>query len=301
MIVIGEENLTKQIRDLWKDNYSEMDPKYIDFVFRNIYQPEYLYCDKEGDQVRASLLRIPHAMMFNDRVLACSYITGITERAEGQAEQELIPTVIDACENSELITLASVRNAGYLAKYGFEKIYSRCDYLLQKKDFKPITNFGCAYDPSPLDMLKIYSVFVRRFNGFSARHVEDFVNLKKEAAARGGKVVAYYDEKNRICAYAVIIVTPDDAIIEECIYLDASGLMKMLNAAFQERSLVHLVVSEAENLRPLFPKAARNVLWTTMARLNDADLFSRLFSIPAANVKEAYEISKKPLFYNERF
>ena len=301
MIVIGDASLTKQIRELWRANYIDPTGKYIDFFFKSIYKPEYSYCLVEDGQVKAVVLRIPQAVMFNDRILAASLLTGAAELADGMISEELLPVVLDACEHSELITLADVSDTRYFGNAGFERIYKKTRYSLERKNFSAITNFGCAYDPSPIDMLKVYSAFAHRFNGFSARNVEDFAAMKKEVSRRGGKTVAFYDEKNRIRAYACIAVKDDLAEIEECIYVDAKGLMKMVNAAFQERRNVDLVVSEAENLTVLLPGAVKKKEWSKLVRLNDASLFSRLFNTEVSTAQEAYAISRKPLYFNDRF
>ena len=70
MIVIGDASLTKQIRELWRNSFVDPTGRYIDFFFRSIYKPEYAYNLVEDGQLQASILRIPHAVMFNERVLA---------------------------------------------------------------------------------------------------------------------------------------------------------------------------------------------------------------------------------------
>lgn len=91
----------------------------------------------------------------------------------------------------------------------------------------------------------------------------------------------------------------DELCVEEIIYLDSMSLMKLCNAALQERRVIHLHVSEAENLAKLFPEAKVRVYGSTMARLNDAKLFSRLYSRRVNSVEEAFAISQKPLYLNE--
>ena len=183
--------------------------------------------------------------------------------------------------------------------FGFRTIYQRTDVRLERKDVKRITNFGCAYEPTPIDLLKVHSVFIRRFNGFYARDLEYFVNYKKEIIAEGGKIVAYYNGKDQIRGYAVMIPQGNELCVEEIVYLDSMSLMKLCNAALQERRIIHLHVSEAENLQKLFPEAKTKTYGSTMVRLNDAQLFSRLFNKRVATVEEAFAISQRPLNMNE--
>ena len=84
---------------------------------------------------------------------------------------------------------------------------------------------------------------------------EYFVKYKREIIAVGGKIVAYYNGKDQIRGYAVMIPQGDELRVEEIIYLDAMALVKLCNAALQEKKTIHLLVSEAEDLTKVFPNA----------------------------------------------
>lgn len=302
MIEKATENLTTSVKNTWKKSFNLEDPRYIEYFFNNIYQPEYAYVALENDEVIASICRIPHTLVFNGRILQASMISKFAELPTKRREENirgLLETVIDACEHTELLTLIHADRPELYQEYGFKPIYQRCIYTLTREQVKRITNFGCAYEPSPLDMLKVYSSFIRRFNGFYARDIDYFIRLKKEITARGGKVVAYYNGKNQIQGYATILLEGKEAKVEECIYLNSMSLMKLINAALQERPTIKLHVSEAENLGVLFPDAEKDVYVSTMVRLNDYALFARLFNEKIRDVEDAFSISEKPLNLNE--
>ncbi|MBP3892307.1 MAG: GNAT family N-acetyltransferase [Solobacterium sp.] len=302
MIERANEAVTLEVKNIWKKCFTNEDARYIEYFFNNVYQPEYVYVAKEEGQVVASICRIPHAFVFNHRVLQASMISKLAElpekRKEGYAK-ELLETVLDACEHTELLTLIQADHPEFYKQYGFESVYTRCCYTLTRENVKRITNYGCAYEPSPLDMLKVYSSFIRRFNGFYARDIDYFVRLKKEITARGGKIVAYYNGKNQIQGYATILLEGKEAKVEECIYLNAMALTKLVNAALQERAIINLHVSEAENLSVLFPDAEKKEYASVMVRLNDYALYARLFNEKIKDVGDAFKISEKPLNLNE--
>ncbi len=303
MIEAGTERMTPGIRECIRKCFTMEDPRYFEFFFRYLYKPEYFFVDVENQAPVACMCRIPHDVMFNGRVLRMSMLSlGCTlpeYRNEGRIGR-LIETVLDACEHSELITLVPGEYSEAYRPYGFEPIYYRSDYTITRDSSRRITSIGCAYEPNPLDMLKVYSVFIRRFNGFYARDLDYFVNLKREIGARGGKIVAYFNEKDQIQGYATILVGGKEATVEECIYLDSMALNKLINAALQERSTVHLRVSEAENLSRLFPDCRKETFPAVLAKLNDPSLFSRLFNTEIQTVQEAFAISQHPLYLNER-
>lgn len=302
MIEKATEERLDEIRQVWKLCFPDEDPRYTEFFFKNVYKADNCFVNVIDGKVVSTLVRNPHTIMFNDRVLATSMIVGCAtlpnEQRNGYMKQ-LLETVLDACENSELITLIQTETPELYEPYGFRNIYRRKDYILERKDVKSITNFGCAYEPSPIDLLKVYSAFIRRFNGFYPRDLEYFKTYKKQISAVGGKFVAYYDGNNQIRGYAVMIPQGKELRVEELIYLDSMSLMKLCNAALQERRIIHLLVSDAEDFSKVFPEAKIRSYDSTMVRLNDAKLFSRIFNTKVNSVQEAFALSNKPLNLNE--
>ncbi|MBE6122332.1 MAG: GNAT family N-acetyltransferase [Solobacterium sp.] len=302
MIQRSNPALTGSIRDCWKRCFENEDPNYIEWFFRNVYRPEYGYADVEDSRVVAAVCRIPHEFMFNGRVLKASMLMGISTLPEyrGQGRMgELMHTVLDACSHSELITFIQAYDPKLYEPFGFRTVYYRSDYTLYRDLVKKVSSSGCAYDPSPIDMLKVYSAFIRKFNGFYTRDLDYFVNLKKEIEAEGGKIVGFYNTKNQIAGYATLLSDGRQVKIEECIYLNSTALLKLVNAALMSTNSVHLHVSQAENMKVIFPDAARKDYGHTMARLNDPALFSRLYGTSVNTVEEAFALSRKPLNMNE--
>ena len=302
MIRKALEQDTNEIRELWKECFPKEDPRYIEYYFKNLYKPGNAYVKEVSGKVVSVLIRNPHDLMFNGRILRVSMIMGAATLREYRNKgymRELMDIVLDACSHTELITLAGPQNPEFYEPFGFRRIYRRAEYTLQRSDVKRITNFGCAYEPTPIDLLKVYSNYIKRFNGFYARDLEYFVRFKKQITAVGGKIVAYYNGKNQIQGYAVMKPEGNELTVEEIVYLDSLSLIKLCNACLQEKRIIRLNVSEAENLSRLFPEAKVRYYDAAMARINDKDLFMRLFNRRIATTEDAFGISKRPLNLNE--
>jgi predicted acetyltransferase len=84
--------------------------------------------------------------------------------------------------------------------------------------------------------------------------------------------------------------------IQEIVYFNSDTLYRLLNFASSLKERIDLSVSTAEDLSKLFPKALIEVKPWMMARLNDSNLFNKLFHVSVFNGQEAYMIAKKPLF-----
>jgi predicted acetyltransferase len=214
---------------------------------------------------------------------------------------QLMNTVLDACEHAELITLIQAYDLQLYLPFGFQVLYERSFYTLDRDDVQRTNNVGCVYDPPALDLLKCYSAYISRFNGFYARDLDYFVSYKKEIAAEGGKVIGYYGQDHQIQAYCTMLLDRQKADVEEIIYLDSLSLIKMINAALQERNTITINVSKAENLSLLFPRAPREDRGSTLVRLNNPELYSRLFNTKVETVQEAFALSEKPLNLSEHF
>lgn len=304
MIVKAKQEDLARVKEMWRISFPQEDPAYIDFYFKKIWKPENCWLSMEGDEIAGSLCRNKHALMFNSKVLETSMLTGICTLPEYRNKghmHDLMNTLTDAAEHSELLTLLRSEDPSLYEPFGFRKAYERCAYMIQRSDLKRIPTFGVAYDIKALDMLKVYNVYIRRFSGFYARSLEDFITYKEEIIAQGGKIFGYFNEQDRIDGYAALRMVGSDLYIDELVYLDSRALSKLLNACLAERPRVHFHVSRAENLSFLLPHAQKKEYSTMMVRVNNYALFNKLFHVDAHNVKDALAAAHRPLNCNETF
>lgn len=291
-----------EIKALWRMCFPGTNDAYRDFFTRNVLNPEDCFVKTLEGKIIATLVRNKHTIMFNSKALSASMIMCVCVHPDYRHRgymHEMMNIILDACSHSELLTFIQTDTPRMYEEFGFETMYYRSQYQIERKDVKRITNFGCAYDPSALDLLKAYSAFIKRFNGFYARTLEDFVNYRKEIKACGGKIVGYYNGKDQIQGYAVMVPDKNELKVEEMVYLDSISLIKLCNAALQEKKIVNLYVSKAEELSLVFPNAPTKTYPSTMVRLNDAKLFSKVFRSNVNTIKDAYALSSKPINLNE--
>lgn len=302
MITKANESQTAEIREIWRICFPQQDPLYTEYFFKNLYQPENCMVYMLEDKVVSCLIRNPHALMFNDRVLQASMIIGAATLPEYRRHgymRALLNIVVDACEHSELLTMASSDHPEIFTNFGFRSVYKRTEYTIGRMDCKRTTNFGISFNPTAIDLLKVYSAFISRFNGYYARDLEYFAGYMNEIIAQGGKIIAYYNGKDQIQGYAAMIPAGEELVVKELIYLDAMALVKLVNAALQEKKVVKVSVSEAEDLSKVFPKAEKQSFGSILMRLNDAELFGRLYGKQIDSMEDVLKISWKPLNLNE--
>ena len=116
-----------------------------------------------------------------------------------------------------------------------------------------------------------------------------------------GKIIGYFNSHDRIDGYAAVRMQGTNLYVDELVYLDSVSLVKLLNACLAERPYVHFHTSGAENLDPMFPNAQKKKYDSVMVRINNYELFNKVFGTDATNVTQALSVSKKPLNMNESY
>lgn len=296
-------NLMGNVKDLYLTCFPNENKRIVDYLFKSVLKPEKTIIEIMDNKVVSALSMVDDVIMINGRPIFASTIMMAATLPKYQNMgnmDKILNTVIDNLEHSELVSLVNTKNVDLFLKYGFRVLYRRNEYELTRDDVQRITNDGCIYDPSAIDMLKLYSSFMRRFNGYRIKTLEDFEKLRQGLNEQGGRIVAYY-ENNEIKGYAVMKVENKVIHIGECIYSDTLSLFKLLNVALQQRHTVYLNVSSAEKLDKLFPNAKYKVKDFMMMRLNNPELFNRLFNCSLVSVEEILLLSSKPLYISDLY
>lgn len=302
MIKKADKSQTGSIKHMWLTCFPQEEESYIDYYFDKIYKPENTLVLIENGIAQSSCQRIPHEIMFNNRILRTSMIVGVTTLPTYQNRgnmAKLMEVVMDEVNHQELVTLVQAYNPALYEKYGFEMVYYHKETTFTRNEVQRISNEGCSYLIHSEDMLRLYASFVKRFNGFYIRDVAAFDRIKAEIEAQHGKIIAYYNEKQQLQGYATCLFTNKEVIFEECIYMNSVALTKLINLALQIRPVVKVNTSQVEDLRILFPGVDVKDVGFTMARINDLELFNRLYQVQATSLEEAFASSGKPLFMNE--
>lgn len=293
----------EEVKQLWNLCFRQEDPSYTDYYFKNLFQCQNCLVYIVDGKVVSSLIRAPHELVLNGQVLRTSMILGVCTHPDYRKKgymKALMEVCLDACEHTEIITLIQAYQPELYTPFGFRMIYRRAAFELFKKDIPRSNQFGLNYNPQTLDLLKVYSVYIQRFNGFYARDLAYFVKYRKEIIAQGGKIVAFYNGRDQIQGYASLLPNGDNQIrVEEIVYLDTACLIKLLNAAFLEKMKVIVEVSEAEDLSKVFPNAKKAIYDSTMVRLNHPALFSKLYGKEVLSVEDAFKMDNRPLNLNE--
>jgi len=294
------EGMDKQaVYKIWKNAFAQDDGGYTDFYFSRYYRDQDTFVAKNKDEVIGCCSKHPHEVMLHGRMIRCSMIVGMAVKPNWRHKgvmHQLMDVILDEIDHQELITMIQAYQPKLYEPFGFETVYTRRNWTIRKSEVKRIKHEVSV--PTAKDCLILYGQFVSRFNGYVIRDLAYFETWFKEIEAEHGKLIAVYKEK-KIQGYAAIYVENGRLEIRECLYLNSNALLQMVNYALTIHPEVVLQVSGSENLSKVFPHSKMEEIGYTMVRLNNPELFNRLYNCNVKTVKEAMCLNKEPLYMHE--
>ena len=301
MVTKAEAKDKQQILSLWKEAFSFDDGGYTKFFFDRYYRNDQTFVLKEEDEVISSAIKTPHCLMLHGKMIQASMSVGVVTHPEHRHKghfHHLMDVVLDECSHQELVTVIQAYDPELYKEFGFDVVYRRKQMLIKRADVPQMADHGITYRLDYKHLVKVYSQFTAKFDGMMVRDEAYFRDLSYEVEAQGGKILACYDSQGEITGYAVLYLVDGVLTLQEIVYLDSRSLMKILNHCLQLRFEVVVEVSEAEQLEKLFSKAEVKHKGNLMVRVNQKDLFQRLYGFKHQSVQQAME-TDKPLWYNE--
>lgn len=299
MICKAEEKDKQEVYRMWKTIFAFDDGGYTDYYFKHLYRNEDTFITKLENEVVACCSKHKHTVMLHGHLIQCSMILAMAVKGKYRHQgmmHQMMDVLIDEIEHQELITMIQAYNPSLYEPFGFKTIYKRRRWTIKRnevKRFKP----NVTKEVYAMDMLKLYGQFVSRFNGYVVLDLKYFEMLFKEVEAEGGIIIGMYQKQ--LEGYALLYSENKKVVIRECLYLNSRALMQMVNYALSLSNEIILETSNAENLMKLFPSSSFEEMDYTMVRLNNPQLFNRLYNCQVSTVEEAMTLKNLPLYMHE--
>lgn len=284
------------LKKLWDEYFGFDGLEFNEFFFKYIYPDVKQYLLTQEDEIVSIASTIPQTIILNKKLLKTSLICGVLtlEKFQGQGKmRKLMELILDHLSHQELVTLIEAYNPTIYQSFGFELVYTRRKYFVDKR-------FKCSLKQclefNPRDLLKVYAGFMKHFNAYKVRSIKDFQLILKQVEYESN-IVVVNDEKGEISGYAIYQLKDDIAFIEEIIYLNKKSFESLL-ALIQTQALkLELNVSNNERFDRIYGFNFIDYGYG-LARINDYELFNRLYKKDIKSAKEAFG---KALWYREDF
>ncbi len=298
MIARADAKDKKQIYLYWKELFAHDDNGSIDFFFDHYWSENNGFVLKKNNEIVSGCNVLKHDLMLNEQRLRISFISGVFTRTQDQGKgymTELMTDVLDILSHQDLITMLLAYNPKIYEPLGFSTVMNKKVIHLTRSMIPQLSTMGVTYQVNSKDLLVAYQNFTKYFTGFFVRDETYFDIIKKDLEAQNGRLVGYV-ENNQLKGYMMYTVSQLHIDVQEIVYFNSDTLYRLLNFAGSLKERIDVSVSVAEDFSKLFPKALIEIKPWMMARLNNSNLFNKLFHVSVFNGQEAFMIAKKPLF-----
>ena len=303
MIRYAKPEEKNELKAMWQEAFAFDDGGYTDYYFDCAYDLGKHYVLEENGEIVSMLHTHRRPYMINNRMVATSMILGVATKPEHKRQghmRALMNEVLSQLEHQELLTLIQAYNPRLYEPFGFEIVYKRHTYTFNRDNYTNQCSNAVPGDYKVEDLLQVYGRFVKHFTGYKMRSLADFELYLEEVARTEMFVQAFYDKNHgQVRGYIIFSLENDVVDIDECVYLDLKTLDCMLGFAAELGTTVKLTVSEYEDLSRIYENVEYEVSDYTMVRINDYELWNRLFDSDVKTPKAAMEIVNKPLFMHE--
>lgn len=291
-----------EIKKIWDTCFNEDDYGYNNYYFNYQFNPEETLVISEDDRIVSIGTRRNHIYMLNERPIKSSFIFGIATleryRNKGYMKQ-ILNMHLDHAVHQELFTFIKAYKEDAYSKFGFVPIYYNYRYMLYKSDLKYYDMSDTRHGAKSKDLFEIYSNNMKKFNGFMIRDEKYFDDLITSVRYQNGDVITTYDANGKIKGYAVFYRRQNYVVITEIMYIDVPSLIRLLTSAISIRGKVELHTTVYENIQSLFENVTPVKYPSVYVRINDYELFNKVFNLNVDNVKDAFNAFGKPLYLNE--
>lgn len=251
--------MREQVKALWKLCFPEDSDDFVELYFSSRYTDDINSAIVEDGRVLSALQRIPYPMLYMDKVIPVSYISGACTHPDFRS-RGLMSRLLDEAHRKmyadgkylSLLIPAGESLVDYYARSGYEVCFQQEKKLLTGK-CKTVDNFKFDLIFRELDLLK---------NGFD--DVCDFINQQlstlqasilhplqdmeivlSDLQLSGGQAWCVHSDDGTLCSVALVIHSEGKVVIKELISIN-----KQVESAIIDFIFRHYSVSLAEKPSP---------------------------------------------------
>jgi len=169
---------------------------------------------------------------------------------------------------------------------------------LSKSMIEPLSFSMVTFELPQVGVLEAYHRFMKRFEGYVIRQVEDF-NFSQSLSSNRRKRAGIMNEEH-VLGYMDYELTPYGVDIRELIYEDVDTLVRLLSFAASLHHHITIFTSQAERFEKLFPQANISKKVESWLVLHHPSLWSDLFKQNIQDVSDCERVLGKPLMMHSR-
>lgn len=285
----------KPIFDLQAEKLSLSREDGMEFYFAQLFNDDNILVNEVDGKVAGSLQVNHHAMLLNGRKIMVTTLLGFI----GKVPEEMMEDVLDECDHKSLVSLIMTDKPEKFYQYGFKPLYGRKKYHLSRDDIANASYGGVDRYVNVRELMEVYRHFTCFFDGCYDREAEYWIKFNERLKFRRSSFAVYRDSNNRPRGYMAYRTAGEKVEIDEIAYLNGEALVRLLCYGLHLKDDLEVTVSINEDFSAVFPTARAEERGTVLARINDLELFNRLYQSEAKTTVEGFQLSGRPLWLNE--
>ncbi len=271
------------------------DSQSIDYFFTVHYDPSNFYIAKKGDLVICSMEMYDYDLYLKGYQIEVKLIHKIvfSNDCSEKLKSEFIEACLKKLSYQKVLTLSSLK---LIQQYNFERIFMRKRYKLTRPELFNVDGYSISDHFETYELQEAYDSFVRHFDSYLYKDLEYFNKQLEFYRHHNYEVYVSRNSNHDIVGYIVYNYIEGELEVVSIVYKDTLALLTLLNQAMGMNSHIYVTVSLSENFERVFGVMEYEVLDDAFVRINDEELFKRLFNTEHNSLKEFLSLNVRPLY-----
>ncbi|CAM3735493.1 hypothetical protein ERUR111494_08935 [Erysipelothrix urinaevulpis] len=284
----------QQLYRYYLSHDKEKSKTFYDAIFNYDYdETEQRSVDVDGEILAVGSIR-PKILSLHGNLLKTSIIQAPIYKDKDFGEALFLEMLAESSRH-DLVSLVYPRHDFDYSNYGFETVVEHYQYNIPVDSLPKMNVAGIVMEPEAKDLLAVYQRYTDHFTGYFERSVDEFEKLIKIYRNLGGGVLGFYGE-GQLEGYAFYIRHQSFVEVSECCYDTSGTLLSLLSFLAKGMARLVFIASESEHIHRLLPDVKRVKVPFLLARVNDHELFERLFHIKIISAYSGFHAFGKPVF-----
>lgn len=284
--------------------HPQKDKQFLEYYFSQFFDDGKALVYEEDHQLVSQIHKQEHILHYHGKLLKVSYLLGVSTHYEFSKHgmmKKLMEKMLEDCAHNHLLTFIEAENPKLYEPFGFETISFRKHYLLYAKELVKYKKEGVSEEVKIEELIDVYQRFASFFDCYYHRDVRYYYHLLEMVKQQEAHLCVYRNAQGIIEGYALYQEVEEGVEVKEIIYMDSKSMGAMLRYAIGYNPLICVEVSSAEKLEKIFPLTIPKVSSKVMARINDVNLYNKLFNSDVKSAKDIIAHLHKPVLINERY
>ena len=274
-----------------QEGLSSVRPINEQLFFNYYFNPKNVYKGPQG-----SLFQINNRILnLHDKKLRVSYINPLVSLDVMELEE-----VLHSLGQRDLITMIQSDRHEGLEQLGFEAVVEHQICNIPSQQLPEFDVKGIVLDVSAHHLNSVFQKYSQHFTGYFDRTVHDFERMKRDSHFQKGKIIGFMKD-DQMVGYIRSIHHGSYVEVLECCYDTSGTLLRLLSFVSRGANRIIYHTNASERIHKILPGVKIQNKVVMLARVNDKELFERLFHIKIISSYSAFHAFSKPVLNTDFF